>query len=624
VGSTRITYSKLRQIQEALCNYWRINEPTEPSLALWMANTTLGFARDALSGKRPQLDPNLEIIAHVLDIAAQAGSTDQPRWFWYLEAALHMNERILGAHVAIRNRKSKLVIDPARRRGRLCGAYSTPHYIAEALVGDVLRALGSAQRATMLDLSVEAGQFPVTVLAKAPASIAVSFYGIDRDQEALRMTRKHFRFAERWRDSARFTLSLTCRDSLLNECPRGWPRQFDVVLGNPPWNASPGKYTEQVREAFRSRLSDHFDHYLAFILRAHALLRPGGLLGVVLPSSFLFNESARRVRELLLDHYDVVSLRIYPRRSFIEIPCLVPVAFLCMKKEISSGPVRQSLIEYHPMPLGGPLKPRTSLICNAVEYWKALPGQPFHPLVRPESARLIHSLHELPRLKDYGSAIKGASVQKRDPVAPEVEFLGFQARDIRPFHACVRGSRKYSRVDARFQTSPSAVYVNAEKVLFQNFRFITQERRLIAAVAGPGNYPVGSASMFVPNDPKDSWFFAALLNSSVANAWFKVRDVSRNIKLELVREVPVPAEKNMKDRVRALAGRCANLRDELHQIGGKCVIGSEHRFADQKASRLLGALRESERMLDEIFYELYNLSRTERRTVAEVANLRIF
>ena len=625
MGSSRITYSKLRPIQEALCNYWRTNGPIESNLALWMTDKTLGFARDAVAGKRVSpKDPSLATIAHVLEMAAQPASAHLPRWFWYLEAALHMNERMLGASFDAPRRSPGIAIDEARQRGRLCGAYSTPHYIAEALVGDVLRALGTRRKATMVDLSLEAGQFPVTVMAEAPSSMAVDFYGVDRDPVALRMSRKHFRFAQGRVKPGRFSLSLTCRDSLLDETPPEWPCRFDVVLGNPPWNVHYGDYTEKVRAAYQPWLSDHFDHYLAFILRAHSLLELGGLLGVVVPSSLLFNNSARQVRKHLLDNYDVISLRIFPRRSFIEIPCLVPVAMLFSKKKTTRGPVRQTLIEYHPMALGGPLKPRTSMVCKATEYWKDLPGQPFHPFVRPESARLVQSLRTLPALKEYGSAIRGAMMEKWVPVAPEIDFVGFQARDLRPFHACARGSRSYSSREALFQNSLSPLYVGVEKVLFQNFRFITHERRLIAACVGPGGFAVNTASVFVPHIPRSSPFFAALLNSSVVNAWFKLRDVSRTIKLELVREVPVPSEQGMKDHVQALAGKCANLRHKLHRLGQRCVIERQEGLRDKRTLDIVNALVESEKELDEIFYDLYKLSRSEKRGVDEVARARVF
>ena len=33
-------------------------------------------------------------------------------------------------------------------------------------------------------------------------------------------------------------LSLSCRDSLLEALPSRWPKEYDVVLGNPPWAGS--------------------------------------------------------------------------------------------------------------------------------------------------------------------------------------------------------------------------------------------------------------------------------------------------------------------------------------------------------------------------------------------------
>src|SRR5260370_33542428 len=98
--------------------------------------------------------------------------------------------------------------------------------------------------------------------------------------------------------------------------------------------------------------------YLAFMLRAHALLRPGGYLAYVVPSGFLFNCTAAPIRRLLLEQYEILSLTTYPQRSFIEVPCIIPISFLARKKERRDKRVLFTKIRNEHTGLGGPYRRR--------------------------------------------------------------------------------------------------------------------------------------------------------------------------------------------------------------------------------------------------------------------------
>jgi type I restriction-modification system DNA methylase subunit len=58
---------------------------------------------------------------------------------------------------------------------------------------------------------------------------------------------------------------------------------FDLVIGNPPYGEFTGKYAGMGEKKFTK--AKEYDHY--FITRGIDLLRPGGLLVFIIPSSFL-------------------------------------------------------------------------------------------------------------------------------------------------------------------------------------------------------------------------------------------------------------------------------------------------------------------------------------------------
>jgi N-6 DNA Methylase len=386
--SSEATYAQLSAIHREVRGYWQeVKRPASPDLSLWLADVTLHAARAALAGKDPgKGNPHIRQIRCILTSAAVAVGEHKVGWFDYADTALHMCERMLGARLAPdANRALALEIDPTRKRGRPCGTYATPRDIAQDVIRDVLRALPRSSTLDLIDLSTEAGQFLVTTVAAVPKRPGVRLFAIDRDQSALRLARKFYTFAHQHSQS-QIPLALTCRDSLFDPLPRGWPRMFDAVVGNPPWAARCGSYTGKVRSAYPSLLTQNFDLYLAFMLRADELLRPGGFLAMVVPSTFLFNNSGRQVRRYLLEHYDVLTLRIYPRGSIVEVSCIVPVSFVLRKRVQGSKRHVSTQIIYESSRVDGSPGPSAGTACDAASYWQSLAGVPFHPWVRiPQS-----------------------------------------------------------------------------------------------------------------------------------------------------------------------------------------------------------------------------------------------
>ncbi len=87
--------------------------------------------------------------------------------------------------------------------------------------------------------------------------------------------------------------------------------KFDAVLMNPPFTRQerlPEEYKERLTsrfEDYRSYLDGQMSFFNYFILLGDRFLNKGGVLAFVLPATFLSVESSRKVREFLVDRYDI-------------------------------------------------------------------------------------------------------------------------------------------------------------------------------------------------------------------------------------------------------------------------------------------------------------------------------
>jgi hypothetical protein len=445
--STRVTYKHLELACElAVKGCFNVSHshtrPGSPTLSL--LERCLHASENLLNGdtKDFERDAGLAQIAHVLTAASGYDRAEEKRSSYAL-AALHFVERTLGLTTRAprpgkRHRvPGRMRFCLERRRARECGTYSTPDFIVQSMLGELFFALEQDKEefVDVMDLSIEGGHFPLAMRRWAARKREVRFYGVDQDPVAVELTTRIQRFALLDQGDGGLVFTSSCQDGLLDPLPPKWPRQYAVVVGNPPWIARKSRVTELLRKKFWPLLRGHYDIYLAFMLRAHELLKPGGYLSYVVPSGFLSNCTAAPIRRLLLEQYDILSLTTYPQRSFIEVPCIIPISFLARKKHRPSVVVACTRITNEEVGLGGPNRPRGSTTVRIADIWKRLPDCVINPLIRHGTEFLVVELPGVP-LGSLGKVSSGARLGLSTRCASPITFQAVHARDLRPFHTC--------------------------------------------------------------------------------------------------------------------------------------------------------------------------------------------
>jgi methylase of polypeptide subunit release factors len=231
---------------------------------------------------------------------------------------------------------------PLKQR-RVQGAYYTPEAVVRYIVGETLISdLWQANSPTVLDPACGDGAFLCEVaqrLVERFGSDAVgiaqrSLFGVDCDSEAVTEARRNVarrllgetasgpRAAQL---AAKLKKNFIVADALLDPLPPKWPREFDAIVGNPPYvNIRRLANDPQTVARYRQRFScaeRGFDLYVLFIERAIELLRSGGRCGLIVPNKLATLEYAAACRQLLMERTrletvaDLSDCRVFSQAS---------------------------------------------------------------------------------------------------------------------------------------------------------------------------------------------------------------------------------------------------------------------------------------------------------------------
>ena len=83
---------------------------------------------------------------------------------------------------------------------------------------------------------------------------------------------------------------------------------FDAVIGNPPYGAM---LTESDVEYFKNNYvlqQYHLDTYIAFIERSIGLVKHIGLVGMIIPNTWLLNVQMPKIREYLVTNTTIEEI----------------------------------------------------------------------------------------------------------------------------------------------------------------------------------------------------------------------------------------------------------------------------------------------------------------------------
>ena len=312
-----------------------------------------------------------------------------------------------------------------------------------------------------------------------------------------------------------------------------------ILIGNPPFEKFFVNGTELPKPA----------HLLN---RALPSMFKAGMIGMVLPRSFLDSQEYRSERAFLLKDFEILSLTVLPDKVFLHSDA--ETAILVAKKlknKISNLTTYREVNDHH--------KDRFRL--NAEVTWEDKIPQTYfserqqNRFIVPVLRQLWDYLGTLPRLEDYAE-IKigvqyeaGAIKDRLHEVVQQKPFPGSKPgiyHATSAFRAFVAEDTVYLDTDEKLRRKRALGAWNLEwnrpKVVVPSLRTSRGPWRYAAAI--DKNQRIVSRSFYAvwPKKEKISIeLLAALLNSPIAQAFVYAHSFQRNIPARVYSSIPVPS-----------------------------------------------------------------------------------
>jgi hypothetical protein len=340
---------------------------------------------------------------------------------------------------------------------------------------------------------------------------------------------------------------------------------FDAIVGNPPWDMVRGdsgdagvragrrlearQFTDFAREAgiYRVESRAHVNRYQLFVERALQLARPGGRIGLVLPSGVVTDTGAAPLRQHLFDRADVDTVTgldnregIFPIHRSLRFVLLTatagrPTHDIACRFGVRRTADLETAHEYSPMRITRSLVERLSGPDDL--------GIP--EVVTERDLRILEKIaSRMPWLgaEDGWSVHFGRELNATDDSAAFVPFTGsaaarpvLEGKQIEPFRASMTSCRHQWPDGAATKRVPRRA-----RLAYRDIASATNRLTLIAAIVPPRAVTTHTLFCLKTLLSLDAQHvLCALLNSFVANYLIRLR-VNTHVTVALVARLPVP------------------------------------------------------------------------------------
>lgn len=369
-----------------------------------------------------------------------------------------------------------VLIGKARRRE--LAAFFTPPRIVELTIQAAIRAGLDLRRDTVIDpaaggaafLSSLAGRMRDAGVSAADALSRLKGVEIDPDLAKLASRLVLDRFSLTQGPSV-----VRCADGL-TAWGSGVHGIADAVLANPPYGRLTGRAKASAGDLRDLVSPGHINRYVLFSGLAVQLVKPGGVVALVIPSSFLAGPMFAPFRQFVRAHCQVLALDIIEERDRTFLDVSQDTCILILRK------TKRALLPRNSPDCALIRSSGERILLPALNLPSEL-GQPWglpHESAPPAEAASV-------TLAAYGARVRsGYFVWNRETARMRRDFRSgcvplVWAKNIQPGKPCVPAARDGGTADFVFFEHGSPAIVREHALLLQRTTNSRQPRRIIVA-----------------------------------------------------------------------------------------------------------------------------------------------
>jgi adenine-specific DNA-methyltransferase len=326
--------------------------------------------------------------------------------------------------------------------------------------------------------------------------------------------------------------------------------QYDLVIGNPPY----GKVSldTKTRSKFQESLYGHANLYGLFTHLALGLVKEGGIIGFVTPTSFLSGEYFKKLRIVIRSKATPIETDFITFRKGVFDGVLQETMLAVYKKSVIDD--SKVLVNQLVTPKNGELELQSSgsfqLSHDNSAPW-ILPRAPYQ-------ARIVRSLNKMHHnLKSWGYQVSTGPLvwnrhkkQLTDNTSPNTYPIVWSEAISQDGCFKLKSEKRNHKQNFRFQAGDEWLVTKAECILLQRTTAKEQEKRLVAALLpsslirrNKGVVIENHLNMILPLTKEPEVELAVLtffLNSKAANDSFRTISGSVAVSAYELESLPLP------------------------------------------------------------------------------------
>lgn len=379
-----------------------------------------------------------------------------------------------------------------------------------------------------------------------------------------------------------------------------------VILGNPPYEEVRGNNQKTQKAAA------FLDKYLEW-------LHEEGYIGIILPESFLQNDSSIEQRKKLLEEFDIIELWMLPGQIF-ENNCSTIVLIAQKKKAQDNNITKIKVLVRNKESIRSYYKQRRwdfEFFVNIQNRWK---NEPKYKISVSPVEDILHKIEKGKKtIGDITQNVMGIMLPS-DYTFSKLKFDGWipyiaNANNFRKYVISSQMSDNVGFFDyhmsedeeeeikkeykgLRLRRDYESVYAASNKVLVKMSSTPGEINCINALVDEEGYYPSHSFFVIVSDDKRVSnYVLCALINSKIINAYVRRGCVKRTLTTSVVRSIPIPEFSDA----------------QISQI--------EQYYVNIKEAYALNAkneVEEIEKKIDDIIFEAFELDQNESNKIRKL------